>query len=190
MGNVYDVTDGVECRACGAAFAPPDAEGPFCQTCMSKFRYEFYGRTEFKETISGAIELGYNTEIKHTEDDLNKWLVRQLELHLITKKKYGFAARCEALTGSDINGNGGYQCSYRATNEVCGRYLCERHTFPKTRQGEKGRVIMMDEYKNPYDWMEEIISDLCNTDSDFKLSVLKGAGIYRSKLKTNRKGRK
>lgn len=165
MVNLYKESNGVECRACGAAFAQPDEYGPFCNVCMKKFRYEYYGTIDSKSK-------------PHTDDDLNKWLVRQLELNILRKTKHGFAARCEGLTGQDQNGNLGYQCGFYASHKVCGRYLCESHAYPKGK-GFKHRTKFIEEYKSPYVWLEEMVSDLSKHDPDFRMAVLKGVGIYK-----------
>lgn len=188
MTSLYERSNGIECRACGAAFAQPDEEGPFCQPCMSKFRYEWGGssRTRNSSALSGGLG---------REDALNKWLARQLELNLVRKKKYGFVARCEALTKQDQNQNAGYQCPRYATQISCGRYLCAVHAKPvdtskpeyirtkdmpsRNVQGKHGRTMFINEYKDPYDWLQEMIADLCKIDTDFKMSVLKGVGIFK-----------
>jgi hypothetical protein len=45
--------------------------------------------------------------------------------------------------------------------------------------GKHGRTMFIDEYKDPYEWLQEMISDLSKVDAEFKMSVLRGVGVYR-----------
>lgn len=177
MANLYERSNGIECRACGAAFAQPDDNGPFCNVCMRKFRYEHYGYRKAEQYVEKE---NLKKQI-HTEDDLNKWLCRQLELHVLRKKKHGFAARCEALCGQDQNGNGGYQCGFYASHISTGRYLCKDHIKREiTTNGQRRHLVQfIEEYRDPYSWLQEMISDLSKIDTDFKMSVMKGVGAFK-----------
>lgn len=121
----------------------------------------------------------------HSTDDLNKWLARQLELNLLRIKKYGFAVKCEAITKQDQNNNAGYQCPRYSTHILDGRYICAVHNKPfnnerrdlsfPSRQGERyeHKNIFIEERKCPYQFMGDLIKDLCNIDEEFREHVVR-----------------
>lgn len=171
--RVYPERNGVECRACGATFASPDERGPFCGVCMDKFRH-VYGKDN------------------ETDENLNKWLARQLELQLIRMKRYGFVRKCECITKGNDYKNAGYQCPCFANLCIDGRYMCKTHRKSATAatdtaeflrskdapcrntQARQRGPVFIEEWKDQYQWLEEVIFDLCSADDKFKESVLRG----------------
>lgn len=184
MPRIYTKFDGVECRACGSTFAQPDKIGPFCRPCMNKFRYEYYGN---RESLNSQTKKDRNT---HDEHDLNRWLARQLELNLARLKKYGFTNKCECFTKQNQNQNAGYQCPRFATTIYNGRYVCKVHNNSLLLEKKKIRESkfpsrnakisnhhrecgFVEEIKDPYENLFEVLRDLANYDEDFKKCLKK-----------------
>lgn len=185
MPRIYEKFYGIECRACGSTFACPDDTGPFCRPCMNKFRYEYYGN---REVLNSPTKKDRNT---HDEHDINRWLARQLELNLARLKKYGFTNKCECFTKQDQNQNAGYQCPRFATTIYNGRHVCKVHNRALLLEGKKQRESnfpsrntnignshhrkagFIEEIKDPYDNLFEVLRDLSEYDEDFKQCLKK-----------------
>src|ERR1700722_1597065 len=86
MSKLFERTDGIACRACGAASARSVHEtfkdaifDTVCDVCWRRF--------------SQYCENQHKTA---TEDLFNRWLARQLFMDVRRLKHYGVAGRCEA----------------------------------------------------------------------------------------------
>lgn len=156
-------SDGVECRVCGATFARP---------CPLKNKYKFCAVC-FKRML-------HDNGKDYTEENVNKWLARQLELNILRVKKYGIASKCEAITKQNQNANAGYQCPRHATGFYNGRPVCKIHlpldiykpirspdSASRQSLNHKQGVIFIDEIPDYYKTLKKLVLEIAQKDEDF-----------------------
>ena len=164
MSKLFERTDGIACRACGAASARSVHEtfkdaifDTVCDVCWRRF--------------SQYCENQHKTA---TEDLFNRWLARQLFMDVRRLKHYGVAGRCEAVTTQGVwrhetSLRAGYQCGMHASMVRDGRKVCHAHG---TRADF---VCYVDEpITDPYDDWSHLMADVALKDDDF-LRAMKDA---------------
>lgn len=158
--------DGVVCRACGAANAPPcdhDNEGlelGVCEHCWRSFKRSGY---DADETI---------------EEGFNRWLARKLFLDLRHMERTGVTGRCEAVSNW-LEYRPGYQCAAKASvRRRDGRLVCWKH-FGATDPG----FVDTADHNQPYEMFRAMVSRLIKKDHKLLDTLAEAMGLEGSMLK-------
>lgn len=165
MTKVLPKTDGVECRACGAAFARPSHKS------VNRWR-EGPQREPLRRDICDHCDRGYERFLKGfeaTEDLFNGFLAKKLLDSAQRLRKNGVCGRCEALVRVDFLGNWknfGSQCSRPATEILDGRKVCFSHW-----DRDQNTYV---EIKNadPNAYFVNLLKEVCEFDPEIKKAVM------------------